>query len=74
MVTRATDPEIDWSTFPEDDGEPMAETTATTCSPAATVSAIRLETLRIRAAVPTEVPPYFWTIMSRQSYPSRRSG
>lgn len=26
MVTRATEPEIDWSTFPESDGEPMAET------------------------------------------------
>jgi len=28
MVTRARPSEIDWSTFPESDGEPMAETTA----------------------------------------------
>jgi len=28
MVTRARSSEIDWSTFPESDGEPMAETTA----------------------------------------------
>ena len=41
---------------------PMAETTATTCSPALTRSAIRLATRRMRAAVPTLVPPYFWTI------------
>ncbi len=27
MVTRTT-PEIDWSTFPDSDGEPMAETSA----------------------------------------------
>ena len=28
MVTHVTPPEIDWSTFPEGDGEPMAETSA----------------------------------------------
>jgi len=28
MVTHVTYPEIDWSTFPEGDGEPMAETSA----------------------------------------------
>src|SRR5579859_52268 len=41
---------------------PMAETTATTCSPLATVAAMRRLTRRILAAEPTEVPPYFWTI------------
>jgi hypothetical protein len=40
----------------------MAETTATTELPARTLAAIRRHTLRIRAALPTEVPPYFWTI------------
>ena len=41
---------------------PIAETTATTCSPERTVSAMRRLTRRMRAALPTEVPPYFWTI------------
>jgi hypothetical protein len=38
---------------------PIAETTATTCCPLLTVFAMRRLTRRIRAAVPTEVPPYF---------------
>ena len=41
---------------------PIADTTATTCSPLLTVAAMRRLTRLIRAAVPTEVPPYFWTI------------
>src|SRR5215469_16005833 len=40
----------------------MAETTATTWLPANCVSRILRATLRIRSGVPTEVPPYFWTI------------
>jgi hypothetical protein len=41
---------------------PIAETTATTCSPLSIVAAMRRLTRLMRAAVPTEVPPYFWTI------------
>ena len=47
---------------------PIAETTATTCSPERTVSAMRLPTRRMREAVPTEVPPYFWTIKAPNTY------
>jgi len=38
---------------------PIAETNATTCSPVLTVLAMRRLTRRMRAAVPSEVPPYF---------------
>ena len=48
---------------------PMAETTATTCSPFATVDAMRRLTRRILAAEPTEVPPYFWTITESGTCP-----
>ena len=52
---------------------PIAETTATTCSPPRTVSAMRLLTRRMRAALPTDVPPYFWTIKARKTYRISRS-
>ncbi len=41
---------------------PIAETTTTTSWPACLVATTRSATRRIRAASPTEVPPYFWTI------------
>src|ERR1700674_914635 len=40
----------------------MAEITATTLQPPCCVSIKRRATFRIRSGVPTEVPPYFWTI------------
>ena len=41
----------------------IAETTATTCLPSRCVLRMRAATLPMRSAVPTEVPPYFWTMM-----------
>ena len=40
----------------------IAETTATTWFPASLVARMRRATLRMRSGVPTDVPPYFWTI------------
>src|SRR6266581_3211811 len=40
----------------------IAETTTTSRCPALLNLATRFATLLIRSAVPTEVPPYFWTI------------
>lgn len=40
----------------------IAETMATTEFPSRCVSSRRLATLRILSGLPTEVPPYFWTI------------
>jgi hypothetical protein len=40
----------------------MAETTTMTRFPAARVTATRCATARMRSMLPTEVPPYFWTI------------
>ena len=41
----------------------IAEITPTTLQPSCCVSRSRRATFRIRSGVPTEVPPYFWTIM-----------
>src|SRR5450755_3143501 len=41
---------------------PMAETTTTTGRPLAAVRETRTAAARIRSAVASEVPPYFWTI------------
>ena len=48
----------------------MAEMTPTTLQPLCCVSRRRRATLRMRSGVPTEVPPYFWTI-SRMARPGR---
>src|SRR5579859_7215453 len=40
----------------------IAETTTTTSSPCARYFATRLATFLMRSGLPTEVPPYFWTI------------
>src|SRR5438876_8890548 len=40
----------------------IAETTTTTWSPRARYCATRAATFLIRSVLPTEVPPYFWTI------------
>src|ERR1700730_16736778 len=48
----------------------MAEITATTLQPLCWVSIKRRATARIRSGVPTEVPPYFWTIR-RMARPGR---
>src|ERR1700716_1041493 len=45
----------------------MAEMTATTRQPSRCVSTRRAATLRIRFGLPTEVPPYFWTIRRMES-------
>src|SRR3990170_482691 len=41
---------------------PIAETTTTSRSPPSTRWAMRAATPRMRSALPTEVPPYFWTM------------
>src|SRR5439155_22310573 len=41
----------------------MAETTTTIWSPCARYRATRAATFLIRSVLPTELPPYFWTIM-----------
>src|ERR1700674_3228058 len=48
----------------------IAEMMATTLQPLCCVSRRRRATLRMRSGVPTEVPPYFWTI-SRMAKPGR---
>ena len=53
---------INWSVSPA-----MAEMTATTRQPSRCVSTRRAATLRIRSGLPTEVPPYFWTIRRMES-------
>ncbi len=40
----------------------IAETTATTWLPSSRTRFMRAATLRMRSRVPTEVPPYFWTM------------
>ena len=40
----------------------IAETTTTTRCPASCVATTRRATLRMRCGLPTDVPPYFWTM------------
>jgi len=47
---------------------PMADTTTTTSLPAFLVSTIRSATRRMRSAVPTDDPPYFWTMRATPVY------
>ena len=47
---------------------PIAETTATTRLPASAAVTIRLATARMRSGVPTDVPPYFWTMIAMRAF------
>jgi hypothetical protein len=40
----------------------MADTTTTRSSPRFRAATTRCATARIRSGVPTDVPPYFWTM------------
>ena len=48
----------------------MAETTTTTLWPACWVSITRCATFLIRSGLPTEVPPYFWTMIAISRLPT----
>ncbi|SKV10419.1 Uncharacterised protein [Mycobacteroides abscessus subsp. abscessus] len=52
---------------------PIAETTTTTSLPFFLVSTMRSATLRIRSAVATDDPPYFWTTSATAYLPAVRS-
>src|SRR5256885_2100559 len=49
----------------------IADTTTATRWPWRAVATQRAATLRIRSIVPTDVPPYFWTINTAQRYTPR---
>ena len=44
----------------------IAETTTTTWCPASCVAMTRRATFRMRSGLPTDVPPYFWTMRLMQ--------